>query len=264
MARVSAASLQRLRRKGEKIACLTAYDAGCAAILDSAGVEVVLVGDSLGMVLHGEATTLHVRMQDMIYHTRLVRRGVRRALLATDLPFLSYATPAQALGNAGRLVREAGAEMVKLEGGAELTETVRLLVGAGIPVCGHLGLRPQSVLRLGGHRAPKRKREDDDRLLEDALALQEAGAALLVLECVPAALAQRVTAALSIPTIGIGAGPHCDGQVLVLYDLLGIGERRPSFSRDFLATGGGIRGAVREYVRQVKDGGFPGAAETPA
>lgn len=251
------AALAGMKARGERIACLTAYDASFAAILEAAGVDAVLVGDSLGMVLHGEQTTLHVRLADMIYHSRIVRRGLDRAPVIVDMPFASYTTPAQALGNAARLVSEGGAQAVKLEGGAALADTVQALTDAGIPVCGHLGMLPQSVLTTGGYKV---QGSDPDARLQieaDARALEQAGICMLVLECVPPKLAARLSRALAVPVIGIGAGPECDGQVLVLYDLLGICPNPPAFSRDFLGTEGNVRTAVRSYVREVKAGDFP-------
>ena len=251
------ATLADMKARGERIACLTAYDASFAKLLEAEGVDAVLVGDSLGMVLHGAQTTLHVRLADMIYHTRIVRRGVRRVPVITDMPFASYATPAQALGNAARLISEGGAQVVKLEGGAALVEIVQALTGAGIPVCGHLGLLPQSVLTSGGYKEQGGDAAAEQRIEADAHALERAGICMLVLECVPAGLAERLSRALSVPVIGIGAGPACDGQVLVLYDLLGISPRLPAFSRDFLRASGDVRAAVRAYVREVRAGSFP-------
>lgn len=262
MTRIRTATLVEMKRGGEKIACLTAYDAGFAALLDEAGMDVALVGDSLGMVLQGADSTLEVSMRDMIYHSRLVRRGLERGLLVTDMPFMSYADPPRALGNAARLVSEGGAEMVKLEGGAELTETIQLLEGQGIPVCGHLGMQPQSVLRTGGYRVRGRDKVEERGIVQDAHSLEAAGAAMLVLECVPRKLAARIVRELCIPVIGIGAGPDCDGQVLVLQDLLGITAQPPSFCRDFLANAGSVRGALRAYVHAVKENSFPGADES--
>jgi 3-methyl-2-oxobutanoate hydroxymethyltransferase len=261
--KITLTKLQAMKQAGERIVSLTAYDAGFARLLDAAGVEVVLVGDSLGMVLHGETDTLGVTMADMIYHSRLVARAVRRALIVTDMPYLSYATPAQALGNAGRLMREGGAEVVKLEGGAWLAETVQLLGRHGIPVCGHLGLTPQSIHKLGGYRIQGRDPAAAAAILEDARQLQQAGVVMLVLECVPAALAGQIKTELDIPVIGIGAGAECDGQVLVLQDMLGVSERVPGFARDFLKDSGDIRAALRQYVEAVKAGTFPGPGETP-
>lgn len=260
---VTVKTLAAMKQSGEKIACLTAYDAGFAALIDAAGVEVVLVGDSLGMVLQGHDSTLPVTVSEMVYHGAMVARGSSHALRVVDMPFMSYTSPAQAIDNAARLMREGAAQMVKLEGGAVQLETVRHLTAHGIPVCAHLGLIPQSVHQLGGYQVQGRDATDAQRLLEDARALEQAGAGLLVLECIPAALARSITEASNIPTIGIGAGADCDGQVLVLYDMLGITVgNRPRFVKDFLAGNGDIRAAVVEYVRAVKAGEFPGPAHT--
>ncbi|OGT21065.1 MAG: 3-methyl-2-oxobutanoate hydroxymethyltransferase [Gammaproteobacteria bacterium RBG_16_57_12] len=259
---MSAMTVNTLRKRkgtGEKITCLTVYDASFAAILDEAGVDILLVGDSLGMVVQGQDTTLPVTVEDMIYHTRLVRRGASKAFIMADMPFMSYATPQDALHNAGRLMKEGGAQMVKLEGGAWLLETVRTLTAHSIPVCAHLGLLPQSVHKLGGYLVQGRG-DAAQAIFDDALAMEAAGADAIVLECVPAELAARITRAVSVPVIGIGAGRDCDAQVLVLYDMLGITPgKRPKFSHDFLQAGGDIRAAVRAYVAAVKEGGFPGA-----
>jgi 3-methyl-2-oxobutanoate hydroxymethyltransferase len=256
--RVTLGTLRRMKREGRKFACLTAYDASFAALLDAAGVEVTLVGDSLGMVVQGHRSTVPVSMDDMVYHTRLVARGVRRALLMADLPFMSFAVLDAALENAARLMREGLAEVVKLEGGRAQVETVRRLAEQGVPVCAHLGLRPQSVHRLGGYKVQGRGEAEARALMDEARRLEEAGADLLLLECVPSALAREITAAVSAPVIGIGAGPDCDGQILVLYDMLGITPgRRPRFARDFLEDAGDVRRALAAYVAAVRDGTFP-------
>jgi 3-methyl-2-oxobutanoate hydroxymethyltransferase len=262
MKTVSTARLLDMKRAGDKIASLTAYDASFARLLDDAGVDVVLVGDSLGMVIQGHDTTMPVRLSDMIYHSSLVRRGVQRALVVTDMPFMSYATPEQALGNAGRLLSEGGAQLVKLEGGAWLVPTVELLNARGIAVCGHLGLTPQSLHNLGGYRVQGRDPEGAARILDDAQALQAAGAKMLVLECVPETLAAEISRVLTIPVIGIGASVDCDGQVLVLYDMLGINPSPPRFAKNFLATATGIDAAIRDFIRAVKAREFPGAEHT--
>jgi 3-methyl-2-oxobutanoate hydroxymethyltransferase len=255
---VTRATLERLKQAGEKIACLTAYDATFAQLVDAAGVEAIIVGDSLGMVVQGRESTLPVTLEDMIYHAACVARGAPRALRVVDMPFMSYPNVAEALRNAARLMREGGAQMVKLEGGARIVEMVHELTQQGIPVCGHLGLLPQSVHQLGGYRVQGREREAAHAMLEDARGLEAAGAALLVLECVPADLAREITRAVSMPVIGIGAGPDCDGQVLVLQDMLGITPgKRPKFSRDFMAGQGSVQAAVQAYVQAVKSGGFP-------
>lgn len=254
---ITVATLRAMKRRGEKIACLTAYDAGFAQVLEAAGVEVLLVGDSLGMVVQGHATTLPVTLDDMAYHTACVARGRRRALVMSDLPFMSDASPARALDSAACLM-QSGAHVVKIEGGRVMAETVRVLSERGLPVCGHLGLLPQSVHKIGGYRVQGRDPAAAAALLEDARQLEQAGADVLLLESVPVALAQRITAAARVPVIGIGAGAACDGQVLVLYDVIGVTPRRPRFAADFLAGGsGGIAAAVASYVRAVKTGAFP-------
>lgn len=258
-AAVTVITLRNLKRAREKIVCLTAYDASFANLLDEAGVEVLLVGDSLGMVIQGRDSTVPVSMDDMVYHSAAVARGRRRALLMVDMPFMSYATPQQALANAARLMQEGGAHMVKLEGGAIQAETVRQLTERGIPVCAHLGLQPQSVHRLGGYRVQGRDAAAAHAMLQDAKSLQEAGADVLLLESVPAGLAAEITQSVEIPVIGIGAGPACDGQVLVLYDMLGITPgKRPKFARDFMTGQTNVRAAVASYIEAVKGGTFPG------
>jgi 3-methyl-2-oxobutanoate hydroxymethyltransferase len=254
---VTSIALLRLKQRGEKITCVTSYDASFTRLLEQAGVEVLLVGDSLGMVIQGHESTLPVRMADMIYHTACVARAGRSALRVVDMPFMSYSSVDRALGNAARLMR-AGAQMMKLEGGREVADIVRALTEHGIPVCAHLGLTPQSVHQLGGYRVQGRDAESAQRLLEDAHLLEQSGASLLVLECIPAGLAGQASQSLRIPTIGIGAGPDCDGQVLVLYDLLGITPgKRPSFSHNFLEDCDDIPAALSAFVAAVKAGRFP-------
>lgn len=244
--------------RGEKIASLTCYDAGFTRLLEAAGVEVFIIGDSLGMVLMGHDSTVAVTMQDMVYHAANVARVGQLAYRVVDLPYHSYTDGAQALHNARRLVDEGGAHMVKLEGGSDKAGIVAQLVEAGIPVCGHIGLLPQSVEQFGGYKVQGRDAASAASLRADAQALEAAGAGLLVMECIPAALAADITQSVGIPTIGIGAGPGCDGQVLVLYDMLGITRGRlPRFVHDFLGTGGSIAGAVRAYVAAVKTGAYP-------
>ncbi|MBI4755583.1 MAG: 3-methyl-2-oxobutanoate hydroxymethyltransferase [Betaproteobacteria bacterium] len=261
---VTLAELGRMRAAGEKIAVLTCYDATFATVLDGCGVDVLLVGDSLGNVLQGHGSTLPVTLADMAYHTACVARGLgrgARAFLATDMPFGSYQeSPSQAMRSAVQLMA-AGARMVKLEGGAHMVETVRFLVERGVPVCAHIGLTPQSVHQLGGYRVQGRSEHAAQQLRDDALALEQAGAALLVLEMVPATLAAVITAAFTTcATIGIGAGPQCHGQVLVLHDMLGVTPgRRPRFVRDFLGGAGSVDAAVRAYVAAVREGSFPAA-----
>ncbi|QXP84481.1 3-methyl-2-oxobutanoate hydroxymethyltransferase [Methylococcus sp. ANG] len=255
---VTLPSLLAMKRRGEKIASLTAYDASAASLQDEAGIEVILVGDSLGNVIQGQPTTLSVTLDHMVYHTACVQRAARRALVLTDLPFLSYCTPEQAAHSAARLIREGGAQAVKLEGGRERLGIVRFLTEQNVPVCGHLGLQPQAIHRLGRYAVQGRDAESASRMIEDACLLAEAGAMLLVLECIPWELAQEITAAVEIPTIGIGAGRHCDGQVLVWQDMLGMSAQHLRFSKDFLAGHADIRGAISAYVREVKAGTFPG------
>jgi 3-methyl-2-oxobutanoate hydroxymethyltransferase len=258
---VTVPSLRVAKSEGRRLVMLTAYDAGFAAALDSAGVDIVLVGDSLGMVVQGKSSTLPVTVADMVYHTACVARGLRAALLVADMPFQSYPTPDRALDAAARLLAEGGAAMVKLEGAGHVLECIRYLVERDIPVCAHLGLTPQSVMKLGGYSVQGREAAAAQRLFDDALAVEAAGAEMLVLECVPSDVAKRISAALRIPTIGIGAGPDCDGQVLVLHDMLGLasGHRRPRFVKDFLAEGGSIVGAARAFAAAVRDGSFPDA-----
>ncbi len=262
---VTVPALAEARREGRKLVMLTAYDAGFARVLDDNGVDLVLVGDSLGMVVQGQASTLPVSVDDIVYHTRCVARGLARALLVADLPFQADATAERALDAATRFL-QAGAAMVKLEGAGHKLEAIRFLSEREIPVCAHLGLTPQSVLRLGGYKVQGREDAAAAKLRADAIAVAEAGATLLVLECVPSPLATAITKASAIPTIGIGAGPDCDGQVLVLHDLLGLdsGHRRPKFVKDFLADGGSVAGAVRAFAAAVRDGTFPDAGHSYA
>ena len=251
--------LQKMKQAGEKIAALTAYDTSFAGILDAAGVDIALVGDSLGMVLQGQEDTLNVTMEDMIYHGSLVSRACRRALVVVDMPYQSYDTATAACENARRLVREGGAGVVKLEGGEEQAQTVTYLVEQGIPVCGHVGMQPQSVREYGGFKVQGRDQEQAQRIMAGARALQTAGACMVVLECIPATLAARISKDLTIPTIGIGAGVHCDGQVLVIYDMLGISPYSPHMAKNFLAESGSVAAAIQEYARAVKAGEFPGS-----
>nr|AHN97925.1 3-methyl-2-oxobutanoate hydroxymethyltransferase [uncultured bacterium lac153] len=249
------------KREGRKLVMLTAYDAGFARVMDDNGVDLVLVGDSLGMVVQGHDSTLPVTVDDIAYHVACVARGLQRALLIADLPFGADATPERAL-DASLQCLKAGAAMVKLEGADHKLDVIRFLVDREIPVCAHLGLTPQSVLRLGGYRVQGREDKAAKKICEDALAVAKAGATLLVLECVPSSLAAAITVASPIPTIGIGAGAACDGQVLVLHDLLGVntGHRRPKFVKDFLAQGGSIAGAIKAFGDDVRSGAFPDAA----
>ena len=257
--KVTTGTLAQMRAAGEKIAMLTCYDASFAALMDQCGVDTLLVGDSLGMVVQGHSTTLPVSLEEVAYHTACVARGAQRPLLVVDMPFASYNTPQQAMDSAAQLMR-AGAEMVKLEGGEWLVPTVKMLVERGMPVCAHLGLTPQSVHQLGGFKVQGRTTETAQRLLHDALALQEAGASLLVLEAIPSALATEVTNRLAIPTIGIGAGVDCSGQVLVMHDMIGaFPGHRPKFVKDFMQGQTSLAGAFRAYVSAVKDRSFPAA-----
>ncbi|HDS0922897.1 3-methyl-2-oxobutanoate hydroxymethyltransferase [Stenotrophomonas bentonitica] len=252
-------ALAEAKRNGQKLVMLTAYDAGFARAFDANGVDLILIGDSLGMVVQGHDSTLPVTTDDMVYHTRAVARVLQRALLVADLPFGADATPERALDASLRLL-QAGAEMVKIEGAGFKLDIIRYLVEREIPVCSHLGLTPQSVLRLGGYKVQGRG-DAAQQLRDDAKAAVDAGATLIVLECVPTPIATQVTADVAVPTIGIGAGPGCDGQVLVLHDFLGLdsGHRRPKFVKDFLAEGGSVAGAVRAYADAVRDGSFPDA-----
>ncbi|MDT7525755.1 MULTISPECIES: 3-methyl-2-oxobutanoate hydroxymethyltransferase [Idiomarinaceae] len=258
MAAMTIAKLAKKKLAGEKITSITAYDASFAKLFAECGVDFMLVGDSLGNVVQGQSSTLPVTLADIVYHTQAVRRGAPEAFVMADMPFMTYASPAQACDNAAELMR-AGANMVKLEGGDWLLETIRCLVERSVPVCAHLGLLPQSVNVLGGYKIQGREQSAADNTLRQALALQEAGAQLLVLECVPVALGQRISEALTIPTIGIGAGPHTDGQILVMHDMFGLNsDYLPKFVKNFLADAGDLRGAVEMYVAQVKAGQFPG------
>tara|TARA_Y100001960_G_scaffold326317_1_gene410344 strand:+ start:285 stop:1091 length:807 start_codon:yes stop_codon:yes gene_type:complete len=257
---ITVAEISAMKNRGERISCLTVYDYSFAEILDKAGVEILLVGDSLGMVIQGHATTLPTTMNDVVYHTQCVSRGCRNALLIADMPFGSFqGSPQTAFENAVRLMGEGGAHMVKIEGGAVMNETVAFLSERGIPVCGHLGLTPQSVNQFGGFRVQGRQPSAAEELWRDAQSLDEAGVSLLVLEAMPSNLAKEITGSISTPTIGIGAGPHTDGQVLVLYDVLGIYPKKsPKFSKDFLEGKGSVAEAIMAFVGDVRAGRFPG------
>lgn len=262
-ARITTASVVDMKRRGEKISMLTAYDFTMARIIDSAGIDIILVGDSASNVMAGHETTLPITMDQMIYHTSTVVRGAQRALVLADLPFMSYqVTPEEALQNAGRMMKEAGAHAVKLEGGAPVVSTIRKIVDAGIPVMGHLGLTPQSIYKFGTYKVRATETAEADQLLEDALALQNAGCFGVVLEKIPASLAKAVTESLSIPTIGIGAGAACDGQVLVMHDMLGLTKDfKPRFIRRYLELHETIGTAVQSYIRDVKNTSFPSKDE---
>jgi 3-methyl-2-oxobutanoate hydroxymethyltransferase len=253
--------LRQMKAAGEKFACLTAYDASFSRILDECGVDVILVGDSLGMVIQGQDTTVPVTMNDMIYHSRAVARGCHHALLMVDMPFMASATVEQAFTNAARLMQEGGAQIIKLEGSGMQLELVRELALRGIPVCAHLGLQPQIVHKLGGYKVQGREAAAAQAMIESAVALEQVGADMLLLECVPAALASQITQAVSVPVIGIGAGVNCDGQVLVLYDVLGISPKTPRFAQNFLESGT-VRSAVTAFVEAVRAGKFPDRAHT--
>jgi len=251
-------TLGQMKQRGEKIAALTAYDASFAALLDAAGVDIVLVGDTLGMVIQGHDTTVPVTMDHMVYHSAAVARGLHRPFLITDMPFMSYPSRELALANAVRLMQDGGARMVKLESGKAQTDIVEFLASHDIAVCAHLGLRPQSVHKTGGFRVQGRDDEAASRMLEDALALQAAGADLVLLECIPAALGRAISQALNVPVIGIGAGPDTDGQILVLYDILDItAGRMPRFVRKFMSGSNTPQAAVASYVQAVKSGEYP-------
>jgi 3-methyl-2-oxobutanoate hydroxymethyltransferase len=258
--RTTLTRLQTMRSKGEKIAVLTCYDSTFAALLEAQGVDVLLVGDSLGMVLQGHETTLPVTLNDMVYHTTCVARGSKQAFIVADMPFGTFQTsPQEAFTHAEKLM-VAGAQMTKIEGGVVMVETVRFLTERGIPVCGHIGLTPQSVNQLGGYRVQGKEPTAAQKLLEDAAALEQAGAGMIVLEAIPALLAAEITAALSIPTIGIGAGASCSGQVLVLHDMLDIYPgKKARFVKNYMQSAASIADAVARYVREVKAGEFPGA-----
>jgi 3-methyl-2-oxobutanoate hydroxymethyltransferase len=261
--RIRTPDLEARKRRGEKIAMLTAYDYTMARLLERAGIDIILVGDSLGMVVLGYETTLPVTLDAMVHHTRAVSRGVQRALVVADMPFLTYQVSVEeALRNAGRLLQEGGAAAVKIEGGGAAIEAAARLVEAGIPVMGHLGLLPQSVHQLGGFRQQARLEPDAEHLLADAQALQEAGAFAVVLESIPAGVAKTVTADLHIPTIGIGAGPHCDGQVLVSYDMLGLSQDPvPPFVRRYANLGDQTVAAAKAYAEDVRTGRFPAVSQ---
>ncbi len=261
MQKITVPVLHQKRHDGEKFAVLTAYDFTFSRLCEQAEIEVVLVGDSLGNVIQGRDSTLPVTVAEMVYHTAAVKRGNDKALLVSDLPFMSYASVDDALFNAAALM-QAGAQMVKLEGGAWLADTVHALTERGIPVCGHIGLTPQSVHKLGGYKVQGRDDDGAATMVADALALQQAGADLMLVECIPSALGKQLRDALAVPLIGIGAGPDTDAQVLVLHDMLGISQRLPSFSRNFLDQHGSILEALRGYGEAVRSGQFPSAAES--
>ncbi|GGA74190.1 3-methyl-2-oxobutanoate hydroxymethyltransferase 1 [Neiella marina] len=262
MKKVSVASLLKKKQEGQKFATLTAYDASFAKLFDDCGIDLILIGDSLGMVLQGESSTLPVTVEQVAYHTRCVASSTQRTMVVADMPFMSYATPEQTYENAAELMR-AGANMVKMEGGEWLCETIQGLVDRGVPVCGHLGLTPQSVNVFGGFKIQGRGDAAARQLINSAMELEKAGIQLLVLECIPAPLAKRVARSLTIPVIGIGAGKDTDGQILVMQDMLGITAGYvPSFSKNYLAATGDIREAVKLYIDEVEQGLFPAAEQS--
>lgn len=259
MTSITLSSLRKMKADKVKITCLTAYDASFARLISHAGVDMLMIGDSLGMVVQGHASTLPVSIEHVIYHSQNVRRGCGdSAFVIADLPFMTYANSDTALMHSARLLQEGKANMVKMEGGVKLCETFHVLSGQGIPVCAHLGLQPQSVNKIGGYRVQGREEQSAQLMLDDALALEQAGADLLVLECIPSVLAERITQKLSIPTIGIGAGAACDGQVLVSYDMLGLtGTQLPKFVKNFMHGRSSLDEAVKAYVHDVRQGLFP-------
>ncbi len=258
--RVTIAKIQEMKQSGEKIVMLTAYDYSTAKIVDQAGIPLILVGDTLGMVVLGYETTLRVTMEDMIHHTKAVVRGSSQAMVIGDMPFLTYQLgESETLRNAGRFMQEAGCQAVKLEGGVTVAATVKRIVESGIPIMGHIGLTPQSIYQLSGHRVQGKTQDTAKRLLNDALALEQAGAFAVVLELVPAPLARLITSRLKIPTIGIGAGPYCDGQVQVIHDMLGLfTDFVPKHSKQYARLAADIKSAVAGYIDEVKEGTFPG------
>ena len=257
--KINLTTLQKKKRLGEKIVTITCYDYPSALLLDEAGADIIFIGDSLGDNVLGYETTIPVTLEEILHHAKAVRRGVRRALLLADMPFLSFQiSPEEALRNAGRLMKEAGVEAVKVEGGKVITDTIAKMVNAGVPVMGHLGLTPQSVHQLGGYRVQGRTQEDADRLIEDAKAVEAAGAFAIVLEMIPNDVAKAVTESISIPTIGIGAGPHCDGQVQVFHDLFGLyPNRRFKHNRRYTEAGQAILDAAKKFVCEVRNEQFP-------
>jgi 3-methyl-2-oxobutanoate hydroxymethyltransferase len=258
--KITTRSLRQMKQDGEKIACITAYDAAFARVIDAAGMDVILVGDSVGMVVQGRTTTIPVTVDEIVYHTQLVARGTERAMLMADMPFMSYSSPSDCLLNAARMMKERGAEIVKLEWGQLEIDMVARLTECGVPVCAHLGLTPQAIHKYGGYRVQGREEKTAQKMKADALALEQAGADVLLLECVPSALAAEITRDAKVPVIGIGAGPDADGQILVLYDVLDIAPgKRTRFSKNYMAEAGSIHGAIETFVREIKSGQFPTA-----
>jgi 3-methyl-2-oxobutanoate hydroxymethyltransferase len=264
MRRVTTRRLQDMKKQGKRISCLTAYDALIARILDDAGIDLILVGDSLGNIVQGHETTIPVTLDDIIYHTKAVVKGVQRALVVADMPFMSYqVSPEEAFRNAGRLMKEAGASAVKVEGGHRVCEAVRRMTEAGIPVMAHLGLTPQSINQFGSYRARGQNTEEAEEMMRDAKELEEAGAFAVVLEKIPMQLAQKITESLTIPTIGIGAGPHCDGQILVYSDMLGLTiDFSPRFVRRYDSLHERIDDSVSRYIQDIQNGNFPDESES--
>ena len=255
---VTISSLKKMKKEGEKIASLTAYDASFAALVDEGGTDLVLVGDSLGMVINGHATTVPVTVEQIIYHTQAVKAGLQRAFLLVDMPFMSYADKHIALQNATRLMQEGLAHMVKLEGGELQVPTVEYLAERGVPVCAHIGLTPQHVHKMGGFKVQGREEAAAKQMIKEAKLLQDAGADIVLLECVPSSVGKAVTEALDVPTIGIGAGPDCDGQILVLYDILDVTiGRKPRFAKNYIQGSGNCLDAIKTYVSEVKSGAYP-------
>jgi len=262
MSNITLHTLTSLKEAGKKFTVLTAYDATFAHLMSTAGIEMILVGDSLGMVLQGNNSTLPVTLEEMAYHTRCVAQGNQGAMIMADLPFMTYATPEQCMSSAAQLM-QAGAHLIKIEGGAWLAESIEMLATRGIPVCAHLGLTPQAVNKLGGYKVQGKDKTSALEMIEDARRLEEAGASLLLLECVPSLLAEEITRNASIPVIGIGAGPATDAQVLVLHDMLGITPgRRPKFTKNFMEGCDSIEGAILRYIDEVKNGTFPSEAQS--
>jgi 3-methyl-2-oxobutanoate hydroxymethyltransferase len=256
--KVTVTTLRKYKSNDQKFTSLTAYDAAFASVLDDAGIDVVLVGDSVGMVVQGLETTIPVSIDDIIYHSKMVARGLKRSMLMVDMPFMSYATEEQALHNASRLMKEGGAQIVKLEWGALQLGMVKRFTECGVPVCAHLGLTPQTYFKMGGYRVQGRDEQTAKRMLDDAKNLEQAGADVLLLECVPSALAKTITDSVDIPVIGIGAGPDVDGQILVLYDILDIAPgKRTRFSKNFMHSNSSILGAVKQYDEEVRNAKFP-------
>lgn len=262
--RITTKVIVEMKDRGEKITALTAYDYIFASMLDDSGIEVILVGDSLGNVFQGQETTLPVTVDEIIYHTKAVRKGVKHSLLVVDMPFLSYQISIEdAVRNCGRVLKETGAEAVKIEGGKPMVETIRRLVDIGIPVMGHLGLTPQSIHKFGSYDVRGRAKREAENILLDAKALEKAGVFSIVLEKIPSSLAKKVTQSVSIPTIGIGAGPHCDGQILVVYDMLGMFEDfQPRFARKYAELAKTIKSSFKNYIKDIKAGKFPNKEES--